>query len=119
VAHHDAAPVADSDVHVRDHFDRTTRTYLLSVLSEELIAEHRSNPPHMSEPLARLLAWCQRRPLSEQYAVKAEADGSFRIIAFTGRRGQKPIYVSEERFATLAEARHGVFLRHIKDLTGQ
>ena len=70
----------------------------------------------ISEPLARLLAWCQRRPPHQQIAVKAEADGSFRLIRFAGR-GQKPAYVGEERFATLQEARHGAFLRHVKDLT--
>lgn len=110
--------IADSDIHVREHFDRMTRAYLLSVLSDELITEHRSNPSHMSEPLTRFVAWCRRRPLAEQYAVKAEPDGSFRLITFTGRRGQRPAFVGEDRYATLAEARHGAFLRHIKDLTG-
>lgn len=109
----------DKDVHVRETFDRITRQYLLAVLNDELIEEHRRNPPHMSEPLSRLLAWCQRRPLSEQYAVKAEADGTFRIITFSGKRGRGPSYASEQRFKTLAEARHGVFLRHIQDLTGK
>jgi len=109
----------DRDIHVREAFDRITRQYLLAVLSDELIEEHRRNPPHASEPLSRLLSWCQRRPLSKQYAVKAEADGSFRIIAFSGQRGKGPSYASEEKFTTLAEARHGVFLRHIQDLTGK
>ena len=108
----------DRDHQVRDHFDRMTRAYLLSVLDDELIEEHRtSGGSHLSEPLARLLAWCQRRPLAEQYAVKAEADGAFRLISFSGRRGQPPRYIGDERYTTLQEARHGVFLRHIKDLT--
>ena len=109
---------ADSDRHVRAHFDRMTRQYLLSVLNDGLIEEHRRNPPHLSEPLSRLLAWCQRRPLSEQYAVKVEADGSFRIISFSGARGKGPTYATEKRYITLAEARHSVLLRHIQDLTG-
>ena len=109
----------DKDVHVRDMFDRLTRQYLLAVLSDDLIEEHRRNPPHMSEPLSRLLAWCQRRPVSEQYAVKAEADGTFRLIVFSGIRGRGPSYASEDRFKTLEEARHGVLLRHIQDLTGK
>ena len=109
----------DRDVHVRGHFDRMTRSYLLSVLNDGIIEEHRRNPPHLSEPLSRLLAWCQRRPLREQYAVKAEPDGTFRIITFSGVRGTRPAYASDERFATLADARHGAFLRHIQDLTGK
>ncbi|MFO1151707.1 MAG: hypothetical protein U1E62_25310 [Alsobacter sp.] len=116
--HADTAP-QDADIHVRDMFDRMTRAYLRSVLSDALVEEYRRNPTgHHSEPLARLLAWCQRRPLPEQYAVKAEADGSFRIIAMAGRRGAGPAYVGEERFASLNEARHGVLLRHISDLSG-
>ena len=46
----------DKDVHVRDHFDRMTRAYLRSVLSDEVIEEHRSGDVgHPSEPLWRLL----------------------------------------------------------------
>jgi branched-chain amino acid transport system permease protein len=106
------------DDDVRAHFDRMTRAYLLSVLDDELIEEHRTRcGRHASEPLSRLLAWCQRRPLGEQYAVKAETDGAFRLVCFSGRRGQPPRYIGAERYATLQEARHGVFLRHINDLT--
>jgi hypothetical protein len=109
---------ANKDYHVRAHFDRMTRAYLLSVLDDELIEEHRRGDGcHTSEPLSRLLAWCQRRPLDEQYAVKAEADGTFRLVNFSGRRGQPPRYIGEERYASLQQARHGVFLRHINDLT--
>jgi hypothetical protein len=108
----------DKDVLVRGHFDRMTRAYLRSVLSDEVIEEHRTGEiGHPSEPLSRILAWCQRRPLGEQYAVKAEADGSFRLIGFSGRRGQPPRYVGDERYTSIREARHGAFLRHIRDLT--
>lgn len=110
----------DMDQEAQAMWDRMTRTYLRSVISDALIEEHRLNPAgHHSEPLARLLAWTQRRPLQQQYAVKAEADGSFRIVSMTGRRGVKPQYVGEARFASLEEARHGVLLRHISDLTGK
>jgi hypothetical protein len=108
----------DKDRQVRAHFDRVTRAYLVSVLDDELIEEHRTRDgTHPSEPLSRFLAWCQRRPLDQQYAVKAEADGTFRLVSFSGRRGQPPRYIGDERYATLQEARHGVFLRHIRDLT--
>lgn len=110
----------DQDQEAREMWDRITRDYLRSVVSPELIAEHRRSPTgHHSEPLARLLAWCQRRPLQEQYAVKAEADGTFRIVSMTGRRGVVPKYIGELRFASPEEARHGVLLQHISDLTGK
>lgn len=117
---HNPAEWKNSDRDVRDMFDRMTRTYLLTVIGDDLIEEHRVKPyGHHSEPLARLLAWCQRRPLPEQYAVKAEADGTYRIVSMTGRRGVAPSYLGEARFASLEEARHGVLLRHISDLTGK
>lgn len=116
----DQARRTDADHDVREMFDRMTRAYLLTVISDELVEEYRRSPTgHHSEPLARLLAWCQRRPLPEQYAVKAEADGTFRIVSMTGRRGVRPNYLGEARFASLEEARHGVLLRHISDLTGK
>ena len=108
----------DKDFHARNHFDRMTRAYLRTVVIDELIEEHRGGDAnHPSEPLSRLLAWCQRRPLTEQYAVKAEADGTFRLVSFSGRRGQPPRYVGDKRYATVQQARHGAFLRHISDLT--
>jgi branched-chain amino acid transport system permease protein len=119
IAGDDSSNWEDRDLQVRGHFDQMTRKYLLSVLSDALIEEHLCYPPHMSEPLMRLLAWCQRRPLAEQYSIKQEGDGSFRLINFYGVRGRKPVYASEEKFATIREARHGAFLRHIKDLTGK
>ena len=115
----EATHVEDSDIHVHNHFDRITRQYLLSVLTDSLIDEHRRFPAHPSEPLSRLLAWCHRRPIDQQYAVKQEADGHYRVVVFSGVRGRKPSYAGDERYATYDEARHGVFLRHIKDLTGQ
>ncbi|MGZ5875877.1 MAG: hypothetical protein ACXWKP_27690 [Bradyrhizobium sp.] len=48
--------------------------------------------------------------------MKAEADGAFRLISFSGRRGQPPRYIGDERYANLQEARHGGLLRHINDL---
>ncbi len=114
----DESSQINKDDQVRAHFDQMTRAYLLSVLDEELIEEHRNGDgAHPSEPLSRLLAWCQRRPLTKQYAVKAEADGAFRLVSFSGQRGQPPRYIGDERYATLQAARHGVFLRHINDLT--
>lgn len=110
----------NSDNFVYENWDKMTRVYLRSVMNQSLLDEHRSSSgSHYSEPLMRLLAWCQRRPLSEQYAVKHESDGAYRIISFIGRRGSRPIYVGDERFATLKEARHGILLCHVHDLEGR
>ena len=112
-------PVLDADDHVRNNFDAMTRKYLLTVLSDDIIEEHRQKQMgHHSEPLARLLAWCHRRPMGEQYSLRQAADGGYRIIRMSGRRGVPPAYVGDTVFAAIDDARHGVFLQHIKDLTG-
>ena len=114
-----APPVTDADTHVRDTFDAMTRKYLLTVLNDDIIAEHRHKQMgHHSEPLARLLAWCHRRPLEQQYSLRHGADGRYRIIRMSGRRGVPPAYVGDAVFDTIDDARHGVLLQHIKDLTG-
>jgi len=112
-------PVLNADDHVRNNFDAMTRKYLLTVLSDEIIEEHRQEQSgHHSEPLTRLLAWCHRRPPGEQYSLRQEADCSYRIIRMSGRRGRSPTYVGGKVFNTIDDARHGVLLQHIKDLTG-
>ncbi len=120
MTHPTSAQITDSDIYVRENFDRMTRKYLLTVLSNEIIEEHRRKPyGHHSEPLARLLAWCHRRPLQDQYSVKQEGSGTFRLIRMSGVRGRPPSYVGEECFPTVEAARHGALLQHIKDLTGK
>lgn len=112
--------VTDADVHVRANFDRFTRAYLLAVLSDALIEEHRVKPEgHHSEPLTRLLNWCQMRPLNEQYVVLAESSGRYRVVRLSGQRRVPPAPVGTDSYATVREARHAAFLNHIKDLTGK
>lgn len=110
----------DADLHVRENFDRMMRGYLLSVLDDALIEEHRSKPEgHHSEPLTRLLAWAHSRPLHEQYAVHQCGDGQFRVVRLSGRRGVPPTAVGTQTHPTVRAARHAAFLEHVKDLTGR
>ncbi|WP_324754058.1 hypothetical protein [Roseovarius sp. Pro17] len=112
-------PVLDADDHVRAQFDAMTRKYLLTVLNDDIIEEYRQKSTgHQSEPLARLLAWCHRRPMDQQYSLRQASDGGYRIIRMSGRRGVPPTYVGETIFTTIGDAHHGVFLQHIQDLTG-
>lgn len=115
-----APVVEDADFHVRQNFDRFSRSYLLSVLSDRLIEEHRVKPEgHHSEPLTRLLNWCHTRPLGEQYVVLHRTDGRFQVARLTGKPRQGPKAVDDQTYTTVREARHAVFLQHIKDLTGK
>lgn len=115
----DPSLVMDADEHVRRHFDGMTRKYLLSVLDDDLIAEHLRKPMgHHSEPLARLLAWCHRRPQNEQYLVRQTAGDEYRIARMSGRRGVPPDVINDAVFKTVEDARHAILLQHINDLTG-
>lgn len=107
----------DADVQVYEHFNAKTRDYLKSVIDAELIEEHRQQPVgRHSEPLERLLAYFRRLPLSEQYAVKRETEGGFRIVRLSGLRGTPPSAVDDIHHETLPAAYHAIFLRQIDEL---
>lgn len=111
---------SDADRHVRQNFDRFTRSYLLSVLNGGIIEEYRAKPEgHHSEPLTRLLSWCHTRPLDEQYVVVRRNDGLFHVAQLSGRPRTGPKPVDDRTYSTVEEARHAAFLQHIKDLTGK
>lgn len=115
-----AETVVDAGDHVRQNFDHFTRRYLLSVLSDQLVDEHRSKPEgHHSEPLTRLLNWCHMRPLDQQYIVIHRNDDRFQVARLSGKPRSAPAPVDDQTYETVREARHAVFLRHIKDLTGK
>jgi branched-chain amino acid transport system permease protein len=115
----DTPDVEDKDLLFRDYFDRMQRRYLRGLVSPEVIEEHRAKPlGQHSEPLERLLHYFRERPLAGKYAVLREA-ASYRIVALSGVRGVAPRPAGEERFATAAEAYHGIFLRRIEELMGE
>lgn len=110
----------DADVHVRNSFDHFTRSYLLSVVDDRIIEEHRTKPEgHHSEPLTRFLNWCHTRPQDEQYIVIHRTDGAFQVARLSGKPRVRPTLIDGQTYATVREARHAVFLHHIKDLTGK
>lgn len=107
----------DADIHVYEHFNAKTRSYLKSVIDDGLIEEHRQRPVgRHSEPLERLLAYFRRLPLSEQYAVKRPDEGAFQIVRLSGVRGTPPEVVDDTGYRTLEEAYHAIFLRQIDEL---
>jgi branched-chain amino acid transport system permease protein len=114
----DVPLVADSDKHFYNYFNAKQREYVRQVLNEDIIEEYRRKPlGHHSEPLERTLAYFRRLPIDEQYALKREQDGTFRMIAMSGKRGVRPSYVSDEIFQTVHEGYFAIFVRQIKDMT--
>ncbi|WP_162917191.1 hypothetical protein [Dongia deserti] len=107
----------DRDVLVEDRFNRMQRLYLKSVLSDELIKEHRRQPlGQHSEPLARLLMHLQRSA-ANRYALKKDTnDDKYRIIRLSRIRGVPPELADVAAFNTVEEAYHGLFIKQIKEL---
>ncbi len=108
----------NADDYVYDYFNAKQRKYVKKVLNKAIIEEYRRCPlGRHSEPLERVLAYFRRLPLQQQYGLKREADGTFRMIAMSGLRGAPPNPASREVFRTVEEGYFGIFLRQIKDMT--
>ena len=112
--------VANSDEHFYNYFNAKQREYVWQVLSDDLIEEYRRQPlGRHSEPLERVLAYFRRLPISQQYALKQERDGTYRMISMSGRKGVAPKLVSNEIYQTTQDGYFGIFLRQIKDMDEQ
>lgn len=113
----DVPLVADSDEHFFNYFNNKQREYVRKVLNDDIIEEYRSQPlGRHSEPLERTLAYFRRLPISQQYALKQDADGTYRIISMSGKRGVPPTFVGDEVFETVHDGYFGIFMRQIKDM---
>ncbi len=110
-----ASFVADPAVQV---FDRAVRAGLRLLLTDALIEEHRRKPagPHGRE-LSAVLTYLRRSSITGKLAILAlEPFGPYRIVSLSGMRGVPPCWASDDVFATLEEADHGVFLMRIASL---
>lgn len=108
----------DKSVVYQRRFDKMTRDHLKTLVTPEVINEHRIslNGQH-SEALERLLTYFRTRSQVEKYGIMAvELFKSYRIVAFSGHRGVAPRVVEDKIYPTYEEACHGVFLRRVQDL---
>jgi branched-chain amino acid transport system permease protein len=94
------------------------RDYLKTLVSSEVIEEHRRSPQGQhSEALQRLLIYFRTRPQVDKYAIAiVELFKAYRIVALSGQRGVPPRVVEDRIYPTQKEAFHGVFLRRVQDL---
>ncbi|WFU39564.1 hypothetical protein QA640_35220 [Bradyrhizobium sp. CB82] len=108
----------DRDIIVRDRFDGCRREFLRTLVTPEVIEEHRRSPlGQHSERLERLLIYFRQRPLDERYAVRAiEPFRRYQVVKLSGRRGVPPRVIDTGIYTSANEARHGLFLRCIRDL---
>jgi branched-chain amino acid transport system permease protein len=108
----------DKDLVYWRRYDKMQRDYLKTLVSPEIIEEHKSCPlGQHSEPLERLLLYFRRQPQIDKYAVMVvEPFKAYRIVALSGHRGVAPRLVEDKIYASQEAAYHGVFMRRIQDL---
>ena len=111
-------PATDHNLVYRRFFEDRQRTYLRTLVTPDVVAEHARQPlGQHSEALERLLIYFRGQPLAGKYAVAAvEPFKSFRIVALSGERGVPPRSVDDTLYASEGEALHGVFLKRVHDL---
>jgi branched-chain amino acid transport system permease protein len=114
----EATETHDKDIVYMRRFDKMQRDYLKTLVSSEVIEEHRRSPQGQhSEALQRLLIYFRTRPQVDKYAIAiVELFKAYRIVALSGQRGVPPRVVEDRIYPTQKEAFHGVFLRRVQDL---
>ncbi|MEM7170451.1 MAG: branched-chain amino acid ABC transporter permease [Pseudomonadota bacterium] len=114
----EATEVDDKDGLYFRRFDKMQRDYLKTLITLEIIEEHRQKPlGQHSEALERVLLYFRRAKMEDKYALhRIGKKGPFKIIAFSGVRGVSPRIVEDKEYATEEEGYHGVFMRRVHDL---
>jgi branched-chain amino acid transport system permease protein len=114
----EATEAHDKDIVYMRRFDKMQRDYLKTLVSPEVIEEHRQSPQGQhSEALQRLLIYFRTRPQVDKYAIAVvELFKAYRIVALSGQRGVPPRVVEDMVYPNQKEAFHGVFLRRVQDL---
>jgi branched-chain amino acid transport system permease protein len=114
----EATETDDKSIVYQRRFDKITRDHLKTLVTPEIINEHRVslNAQH-SEALERLLIYFRTRSQVEKYGIVAvELYKSYRIVAMSGHRGVAPRVVEDKIYPSYQEACHGVFVRRVQDL---
>ncbi|WP_439406658.1 hypothetical protein ACNJX9_35210 [Bradyrhizobium sp. DASA03076] len=114
----DAAQVENRDEVFRCVFEAKQREFLRTLVTKEVIEEHRHSPlGQHTEPLDRLLIYFNRRPLAQRYAiVTVQPFKAYRVVIHSGQRGVPPKEVDEKIYTSHSQAQHAVFLRNVQDL---
>lgn len=108
----------DRQLEVYGLFERRAGERTLSLLSDEVIAEHEANPagPH-SDALQRVLRYMRRAPLPGKLVIVAVRPWEqYRLAALTGVHGEAPEVLDNGPYATEGEAMHAAFLRRVADM---
>lgn len=114
----EATDIRDKQAIAFRRFDKQVREYLKTLVTDEILEEHRQKPFGQHSPaLDRLLNYFRRAPIDDKYAVLCVRPwAEYRLVALTNRRGIPPRQVDDQVYTTPEDAAHAVFLKRIQDL---
>jgi len=120
----EAMPEEATDVHDKQvlyyrRFNKRLRDRLKTMITPELIDEHKRDPlGHHSDELARVLNYFRRGEMADKYVIHRmiPAEERFRIMAVSGQRGMPPRLVDDREYDKIIDAYHAVFLLRVNDL---
>lgn len=111
-------PAGDRQLEVFTRFDADLRARIDSLITDELIEEHRKKPlGQHSDALERVLNYFRRPPHFGLYSRIACAE--YQVIALPVTPGGTPEPIDEPVYYDKTEALHAVFLRHVDWLRAQ
>lgn len=111
-------PTRDRQLEVFTRFDADLRTLIESLITDELIEEHRQKPlGQHSDALERVLNYFRRPPHFGLYSRVACRE--YQVIALPVAPGSTPAPIDEPVYYDKTEALHAVFLRHVDWLRAQ
>ena len=114
----EATEIEDKQYIYYRRFDKKWRDHLKTLVTEELIEEHRKKPlGQHSDALQRLINYFRCQPLPDKYAIyEIKALREYQLVALTGVRGMPPRVVDDKIYTSLDKAYHAIFLRRMNDL---
>lgn len=115
----EATEIADKQLIYKRRFEKRLRDKLKTLVTPELIEEHRKKPlGQHSDALERLLNYFRRGDMADKYAIMRQPDGfdRYKIVAFSGVRGAPPRLVDDRVHTSIDDAYHAVFLLRVNDL---
>ncbi|MEO0679597.1 MAG: branched-chain amino acid ABC transporter permease [Pseudomonadota bacterium] len=115
----EAAEVHDKQELYYRRFNKRLRDRLKTMITPELIEEHKRDPlGHHSDALARVLNYFRRGEMADKYVIHrmVPQEERFRIMAVSGVRGMPPRVVDDREYTDVKEAYHAVFLLRVNDL---
>ena len=110
--------VRDAAQPIVEHFSRATLSRLAQSDIDALVATHAANPsgPHPDE-LARVLnVFRAHGTRGKDVILSLPDEEGWRVATMTGRGEEGSVSVTDERYGSIEEAEHAIFLRRLRAL---